>query len=108
MAHPGGSDPAAVAPGAGGDRRRGARPSGRRPAEVRLLLATKTQSAGPDHHRAAAGYRLIGENRVQEVVAKAEELAGVPARDPLHRPSAGQQDQPVARPHQLPADAGLG
>jgi pyridoxal phosphate enzyme (YggS family) len=52
--------------------------AGRDPADVRLLLATKTQS--PDRIITAlrAGITLIGENRVQEVVAKADELADVP------------------------------
>ncbi len=51
---------------------------GRDPAEVRLLLATKTQP--PDRIITAlrAGITLIGENRVQEVVAKSDELADVP------------------------------
>lgn len=52
--------------------------AGRRPSEVRLLLATKTQS--PDRIITAlrAGFTLIGENRVQEVVGKAAELASIP------------------------------
>ncbi len=52
--------------------------AGRDPSEVRLLLATKTQP--PDRIITAlrAGITLIGENRVQEVVAKADELADVP------------------------------
>jgi pyridoxal phosphate enzyme (YggS family) len=52
--------------------------AGRDPGDVRLLLATKTQP--PDRIITAlrAGITLIGENRVQEVVAKADELADVP------------------------------
>lgn len=46
----------------------------REPSEVRLLLATKTQSAERISTVLRAGYTLIGENRVQEVVAKADEL----------------------------------
>jgi pyridoxal phosphate enzyme (YggS family) len=49
--------------------------SGRQPADVRLLLATKTQPADRIITALTAGYRLIGENRVQEVVAKAAELS---------------------------------
>ena len=49
--------------------------AGRAPAEVRLLLATKT--VDPDRIRVAieAGERLVGENRVQEVRPKYEALA---------------------------------
>lgn len=54
--------------------------AGRTPAEVALLLATKTQSAERIMIALAAGYTLIGENRVQEVSAKAGELAAVPHR----------------------------
>ncbi len=49
--------------------------AGRQPSEVKLLLATKTQPADRIITAMTAGYRLIGENRVQEVVAKAEELS---------------------------------
>jgi pyridoxal phosphate enzyme (YggS family) len=52
--------------------------SGRTPAAVALLLATKTQSAERIRAAITAGYPLIGENRVQEVVAKAEALADLP------------------------------
>jgi len=54
--------------------------SGRAPAEVALLLATKTQPADRIRAAIAAGYSLIGENRVQEVVAKAEALTDLPHR----------------------------
>lgn len=44
---------------------------------VRLLLATKTVEPVRIRQVLAAGYRLIGENRAQEVVAKAPELTGM-------------------------------
>ena len=52
--------------------------AGRAPESVRMLLATKT--VDPVRIMAAldAGNRLIAENRVQEVVAKADALAGHP------------------------------
>jgi pyridoxal phosphate enzyme (YggS family) len=50
----------------------------REPADVRLLLATKTQSAARISTVLRAGYWLLGENRVQEVVAKADDLAAFP------------------------------
>jgi len=52
--------------------------AGREPGQVRVLLATKTQSAERIMTALAAGYLLIGENRVQEVVAKAEALESIP------------------------------
>lgn len=52
--------------------------AGREPSEVRLLLATKTQSADRIRTALRAGFTLIGENRVQEVVGKAAELASIP------------------------------
>lgn len=50
--------------------------AGRRPEEVRLVLATKY--AGTEELRAAlaAGERCFGESRVQDLVRKARELAG--------------------------------
>ncbi len=45
--------------------------------DVRLLLATKTIEPARILSVLAAGYTLIGENRVQEIVAKAPELAAV-------------------------------
>ena len=45
---------------------------------MRLLLATKTQPPERILTALSAGYTLIGENRVQEVVTKAAELAAVP------------------------------
>jgi pyridoxal phosphate enzyme (YggS family) len=52
--------------------------SGRSPDEVRILLATKTVPASRIIEAITAGARLIGENRVQEVIAKYDELAGQP------------------------------
>ena len=48
------------------------------PSDVRLLLATKTQSADRIITALTAGATLIGENRVQEVVSKAADLAPIP------------------------------
>jgi pyridoxal phosphate enzyme (YggS family) len=56
--------------------------AGRHPGDVRLLLATKTQPADRIITVLAAGERLIGENRAQEVVAKAAALA--PHQHELH------------------------
>ena len=55
-----------------------ARAAGRDPAEVRILLATKTMPAAVILQAFAVGGTLIGENRVQEVLAKADALAPVP------------------------------
>jgi pyridoxal phosphate enzyme (YggS family) len=49
--------------------------AGRDPAEVRLLVATKTQTPESVLEALAAGVDLIGENRVQELVAKAPAVA---------------------------------
>ncbi|MET3804981.1 pyridoxal phosphate enzyme (YggS family) [Nakamurella sp. UYEF19] len=49
--------------------------AGRSPADVRLLLATKTIDPDRILRVLGAGHRLIGENRAQEVVAKADALA---------------------------------
>jgi len=54
------------------------RAAGRRPGSVRLLLATKTVPAALVRAAVGAGVDLIGENRVQELVAKGPELAGLP------------------------------
>lgn len=51
---------------------------GRDPAEIALLLATKTVPAERILPAIRAGGTLIGENRVQELVAKAEALSVVP------------------------------
>lgn len=52
--------------------------AGRAPGEVEVLLATKTQPADRIAVAIAAGARLIGENRVQELAAKDAELSGLP------------------------------
>lgn len=52
-----------------------ARAAGREPSGVRLLVATKTQDADAVLAAVDAGVDLIGENRVQELVAKAPALA---------------------------------
>lgn len=58
--------------------RAAAEAAGRDPAEVRILLATKTMPPEVIAQALAAGATLIGENRVQEVLAKADALAGFP------------------------------
>jgi len=57
---------------------RAAARSGRDPSSIRLVAVSKT--FGPDHVRAAfaAGQRDFGENRVQEGLAKAAEVADLP------------------------------
>lgn len=52
--------------------------SGRDPADVRLVLVTKTVEAAGVREAIAAGQRDLGENKVQEGRAKAEALAGLP------------------------------
>jgi pyridoxal phosphate enzyme (YggS family) len=52
--------------------------SGRPASDVRLLLATKHQPASAIRVAIGAGCHLIGENRVQELVAKAPVLADLP------------------------------
>ena len=49
--------------------------SGRDAGSVRLLAATKTRDVGEIMAAIDAGVRMIGENRPQEVVAKAEDEA---------------------------------
>ncbi len=48
------------------------------PDAVRVMLATKTQPAARIRVALEAGHTLIGENRVQELQAKAPELADIP------------------------------
>ena len=48
--------------------------AGRDPAEVRILLASKTMTVPVVRAAVLAGGTLLGENRVQELVAKAPEL----------------------------------
>lgn len=52
--------------------------SGRSADEVSTLLATKTQPAEKIRVAIEHGFDLIGENKVQELVAKAEDLADLP------------------------------
>lgn len=52
--------------------------AGRDPADVAVLLATKTIPAERIATAVAAGARLTGENRVQELAEKADALAGLP------------------------------
>ncbi|WP_415908932.1 YggS family pyridoxal phosphate-dependent enzyme [Oleiharenicola sp. Vm1] len=56
-----------------------ARAAGRDPAEVRLLPVTKTHPAAAADYVARYGLPAVGENRVQEAVAKRAEVAA-----PLH------------------------
>jgi pyridoxal phosphate enzyme (YggS family) len=49
--------------------------AGRNPGEIRLVAVSKTQSAGAVVEAAQAGQRLFGENYVQELTAKAVEVA---------------------------------
>lgn len=51
---------------------------GRDPAEVEILLAVKAQSAQTVRAAIAAGGRVLGHNRAQELVAMAPHLAGFP------------------------------
>jgi PLP dependent protein len=57
-----------------------ARAAGRDPASVALLAISKTWPADDVRALAAMGQRDFGENRAQELVAKAAELSGVPLR----------------------------
>lgn len=52
--------------------------AGRNPDEVKLLLATKTVNAERIKTALAAGVKLIGENKIQEVKEKFEALKSVP------------------------------
>jgi pyridoxal phosphate enzyme (YggS family) len=54
-----------------------ARDAGRRPDEVRILLASKTMPVDVVREAVRAGARLLGENRVQELTGKAPELIGL-------------------------------
>ncbi len=63
--------------GAAGRVRAAAEAGGRDPSSVRILLATKTQPASVIREALAAGATLIGENRVQELLAKADALADI-------------------------------
>jgi len=52
--------------------------SGRKPEDVKLLLATKTVSADRIRTVINQGYTLIGENKIQEAMAKQEVLKELP------------------------------
>lgn len=52
--------------------------SGRNPNEIKLLLATKTVSAQNIKKALESGETLIGENKVQELIEKAEILKAIP------------------------------
>lgn len=49
--------------------------AGRAASEVSLLPVSKARPAADIREAYAAGYRMVGENKVQEALAKAEELA---------------------------------
>jgi pyridoxal phosphate enzyme (YggS family) len=57
-----------------------ARSAGRDPASVALLAVSKTFAADDVRALAALGQRDFGENRAQELLGKAEELADLPLR----------------------------
>ena len=57
-----------------------ARAAGRDPAGIALLVVSKTWPASAVRDLAAAGQRDFGENRAQELSAKAAELADLPLR----------------------------
>lgn len=57
--------------------------AGRDPAGVRMLLASKTVPADRIAVALRAGHTLIGENRVQEITGKAEQLSAIPHRTHL-------------------------
>lgn len=54
--------------------------SGRRPEDIRIVLATKTQSADKINYALSCGVNEIGENRVQELLEKYDALN----RETLH------------------------
>lgn len=56
------------------------RRAARDPATVTLLAVSKGHPAARVREALAAGHRVFGENRVQELVSKSAELAGTPAR----------------------------
>ena len=57
-----------------------ARAAGRDPASVRLVAVSKTWPAADVRELAALGQLDVGENRVQELLGKAAELADLPLR----------------------------
>ena len=74
-----------------------ARAAGRDPSEVRLLAVSKTQPAAVVRSAVAAGCAYLGENRVQELVAKAEELADLAPRWAVIGPVQTNKVRDVAR-----------
>jgi pyridoxal phosphate enzyme (YggS family) len=58
----------------------------RDPATIEVVAVTKTVDAARIHAAIAAGFRTLGENRVQERQAKAAELEGPARRSPPHPP----------------------
>lgn len=64
--------------------------AGRRPDDIRILLATKTQPAAAIAAAVRAGFTLIGENRVQEVTGKADELSDLLPDTPFRRHFIGR------------------
>jgi pyridoxal phosphate enzyme (YggS family) len=55
-----------------------AKAAGRDPSTVRLLAVSKTKPAGAVREAYAAGVRDVGENYLQEALAKQQELSGLP------------------------------
>jgi len=70
-----------------------ARRAGREPGEVRLVAATKTVPAVRLRAVLAAGVVDLGENRAQELLAKAPDLAGVPEPPRWHFLGALQRNK---------------
>jgi hypothetical protein len=70
-----------------------ARRAGRDPGGVRLVAATKTVPAARLHAALAAGLVDLGENRAQELLAKAPELAGDAAPPRWHFLGALQRNK---------------
>lgn len=73
------------------------RAAGRATGSVRLLLATKTVPTPLVRAAIAAGVDLIGENRVQELVAKGPEIAGLPVEIHLIGHLQGNKVNPALR-----------
>ena len=73
------------------------RTAGRDVGSVRLLLATKTVPAALVRAAIGAGIDLIGENRVQELVAKGPELEGLPVEVHLIGHLQGNKVNPAMR-----------
>jgi pyridoxal phosphate enzyme (YggS family) len=70
-----------------------ARRAGREPGDVRLVAATKTVPAVRLRAVLAAGVADLGENRAQELLAKAPDLAGVPVPPRWHFLGALQRNK---------------